>query len=185
MAERIAEMEGADLEIVRAAALLHDAEGSATHGGDEGRANHQLESAAFARQVLEEEGWRPDRIEAVLHCIRAHRYRDRSEMPRTIEAMVIFDADKLDVIGAIGVVRTVAYDVVVGAPVYVEPSEHFRLTGEKEAGEPHSSFHEYLFKLSKIRELLYTSLACQIADDRHRYMQEFFERLGSEMLGEM
>jgi uncharacterized protein len=185
MAERIAEMEGADLEIVRAAALLHDAEGSATHLGDEGRANHQHESAAFARQVLEEEGWSAERIAAVLHCIRAHRYRDRSEVPGTIEAKVIFDADKLDVLGAIGVVRTVAYDVVVGAPVYVEPSERFRLTGEKEPGEPHSSYHEYLFKLCKIRELLYTPLARQIAEDRHCYMEAFFERLGAEISGEM
>ena len=106
-------------------------------------------------------------------------------MPRTIEAKVLFDADKLDVLGAIGVVRTVAYDVVVGAPVYVEPSEHFRLTGEEEPGEAHSSYHEYLFKLSKIKDMLYTPLACQIAEERHRYMEEFFIRLGAEMLGEM
>lgn len=185
MAERIAEIEGADLEIVRTAALLHDAEGSATHLGEEGRANHQHESAEFAREILEKEGWSQDRIESVLHCIRAHRYRYRSEMPQTIEAKVLFDSDKLDVLGAIGVVRTVAYDVVVGVPVYVEPSERFRRTGEKEPGEPHSSYHEYLYKLSKIKDLLYTPFARQIADDRHRYMEDFFTRLSAEMLGEM
>jgi len=185
LAERFALAEGADLEIVRAAALLHDAEGSATHGGDEGRKNHHHDSAEFARQVLEADGWDESRIEAVLHCIRAHRYRDRSEPPQTTEAKVIFDADKLDVLGAIGVVRTVAYDVVVGAPVYVEPSEHFRKTGKKEPGEAHSSYHEYLFKLSKVKDLMHTSLAKEMADDRHRYLEEFFERLGAEMRGEI
>ncbi len=185
MAERFGQAEGADLEIVRAAALLHDVEESATHLGDEGRRNHHLASAEFARGVLQSEGWTEERIEAVLHCIRAHRYRDQREKPQTIEAMVLFDADKLDVLGAIGVVRTVAYDVVVGAPVYTEPSEHFIHTGEKEPGEAHSSYHEYLFKLRKIKGMLFTPMARRIAEERDRYLSEFFQRLGAEMRGEM
>lgn len=185
LAERLALAEGADLEIVRAAALLHDAEGSATHGGDEGRKSHHQESAEFARTVLKAEAWPEIRIEAVVHCIRAHRFRDRSEPPQTLEAKILFDADKLDVLGAIGVVRTVAYDVVVGAPVYAEPSELFRRTGEKEPGEVHSSYHEYLFKLSKIKDLLHTPLARALAEERHQYLTEFFERLGRELRGEL
>src|SRR3989304_3806485 len=71
MAERLAHAEGADLEIVRAAALLHDAEGT-TPGGAE-RANHHHSSAEFAAEILGAEGWSPERIAAVQHCIRAHR----------------------------------------------------------------------------------------------------------------
>jgi uncharacterized protein len=134
---------------------------------------------------LQAEGWLEERIAAVQHCIRAHRFRDRSEPPQTLEAKVLFDADKLDVLGAIGVVRTVAYDVVVGAPVYIEPSERFRQTGEKEPGELHSSYHEYLFKLSKIKDLLYTAPARALAEERHNYLAEFFDRLGAELRGEM
>ena len=52
-------------------------------------------------EFLKEEGWSQERIEAVQHCIRAHRYRS-TEAPETIEAQVLFDADKLDVLGAFG-----------------------------------------------------------------------------------
>jgi uncharacterized protein len=185
MAERLAQAEGADLEIVHAAALLHDAEGSATVGGEIGRSNHHHASSEFARQELEAEGWAPDRISAVQHCIRAHRFRDNSEPPQTLEARILFDADKLDVIGAIGVVRTVAFDVVVGQPVYAEPSQHFLSTGEKESGEPHSSYHEYLFKLCHIKDRLFTPTARAIAEERHRFMAEFFTRLAAEEHGEL
>lgn len=185
MAERIARAEGGDVEILRAAALLHDADGSATQGGDEGRVDHHLASAEFARRVLEEEGWEEARIAAVQHCIRAHRFRDASEPPQTLEARILFDADKLDVLGAIGVVRTIAFDVVVGQPIYLEPSERFIQTGEKEPGEAHSSYHEYLFKLSKIKDRLYTRTARSLAEERHRFLAEFFNRLAAEERGEL
>ncbi len=182
--EKLAFIEGADLEIVRAAALLHDAQGSQTEGGEEGRQVHHHASSEFAKQVLEAEGWPPDRIEAVQHCIRAHRFRDNTEAPQTLEAKILFDADKLDVIGAVGVARTVAFDVVVNQPIYAEPSPHFIETGEKEPGEPHSSYHEYLFKLSKIKDRLYTSKAHEIAEERHKFMEEYFARLAAEERGE-
>lgn len=183
-AEKLAQIEGADLEIVRAAALLHDAEGADTAGGDEGRKDHHEASAEFAAKILQAEGWPDERIAAVQHCIRAHRYRNRSEPPRTLEAKIIFDADKLDVIGAIGVVRTIAFDVVVHAPVFVEPSERFLSTGEKEPGEAHSSYHEYFFKLRKIKDQLYTPSGRQMAESRHRFMESFFEQLAAEMRGQ-
>jgi uncharacterized protein len=88
------------------------------------------------------------------------------------------------VLGAIGIVRTVAYDVVVGQPVYSRPSARFLETGQKEPGEPHSSYHEYLFKLSKIKEMLYTPAARALAEHRQRFLAEFFERLIDEMNGE-
>lgn len=183
MAEKLAIAEGGDIEIVRAAALLHDAEGSATSGGEEGRLNHHRISADFARQVLEAEGWPEERIAAVLHCIRAHRFRDESENPQTLEARILFDADKLDVIGAFGIARTIAYDVVVGQPIYSPPSDRFVRTGEREPDEPHSSYHEYLFKLSKIKDRLYTKSARKLAQERHRFLKEFFERLADEDRG--
>lgn len=180
MAEKLALIEGANLEIVRAAALLHDAQGSQTEGGEAGRQEHHHASADFAREVLLDEGWDQKRIEAVQHCIRAHRFRDNTESPQTLEAKILFDADKLDVIGAIGVARTVAFDVVVNQPIYAEPSPRFLASGEKEPGEPHSSYHEFLFKLSKIKDILFTATAREIAEDRHQFMAEYFERLAAE-----
>lgn len=185
LAERIAQAEGADLEIVRAAALLHDAEGSATLGGDEGRLEHHHASAAFARKILEAEGWEEGRIKEVEHCIRAHRFRDESEQPQTLEAKVLYDSDKLDVIGAVGVARTIAFDVVVGQPIFSDPSEQFLTSGVKEPGEIHSSYHEYLFKLKKIKDRLHTPTAQALGQGRHRFLEEFFERLPLEIRGEI
>lgn len=183
MAERLGAQIGADIDILRAAALLHDAEG-ATPGGA-GRKQHHLASAEFAERVLIEEGWTEERIAAVQHCIRAHRFRGTGESPQTIEARVLFDADKLDVLGAIGVVRVVAYAVLNRQPVYAQPSARFLAEGEKEPGELHSAYHEYLFKLVKIKGRLFTPAARAIAEEREVYLGEFFQRLGKEINGEI
>lgn len=182
MAERLGPLEGADMDVLRAAVLLHDADGAAP--GSAERKNHHLASAEFADQVLTAEGWPAERIAAVQHCIRAHRFRDNREPPATPEARVIFDADKLDVIGAVGVARVIAYAVKVGQPVFAPPSARFLASGEPEPDEPHSAYHEFLFKLSRIRERLFTPAARQIAEERHDYIAGFFERLQQEMAAE-
>ena len=184
LAERIARAEGADLEIVRAAVLLHDASGATPGTASGARATHHDSSAKFARAQLTAVGWPAERIEAVLHCIRAHRFRG-TEAPRTLEAKILFDCDKLDVLGAIGVARTVAYAALAGQPLTGEPSELFKTTGQKEPGEPHTPYHEFLFKLGRVKDRLHTPTAKQIAEDRHRYLAEYFERLAKEVAGEM
>ncbi len=182
MAERLARAEGADLEIVRAAALLHDAEGAAPGEGSL-RENHHHASADFAARILKAEGWSAERIAAVQHCIRAHRYRDRSEPPQTIEAKILFDADKLDVLGAIGVARVIAYATLDGKPFYHPPSPQFLETGQEQSGEPHSAYHELLFKLRKVRQRMFTATARRIAARRLRYLDGYFERLIDEWDG--
>jgi uncharacterized protein len=217
LAERLAQAEGADVEIVRAAVLLHDTSGdqrsvvrdqglvTSDQGmvtgnqemamGDKApvinqqekgaiplnnRLDHHQASAEFAGQVLRAEGWPVERIAAVQHCIRAHRFRDDSEQPQTLEAQVLFDADKLDAIGAIGVARAIAYAAQAGQPAYAQPSERFLKTGQKESGEPHSAYHEYIYKLRKLKDRLYTTTAQTLAQERHRMMSEFFARLEAE-----
>lgn len=179
LADRLAASEGADFEIVHAAALLHDAQAKPTH-----RADHHLESAQFAQHILQTENWSVDRIEAVLHCIRAHRFRDDREQPSTLEAKVLFDADKLDAIGATGVARAIAYAVRAGMPFYVTPSQRFITTGELEVGEYHSAYHEYLFKLIKIQARLYTPSGQKLGAGRHAAMEAFFQQLQAEVAGE-
>ncbi|MBC8334194.1 MAG: HD domain-containing protein [Anaerolineales bacterium] len=183
MAVRLAKAEGADLDIVRAAALLHDAQGS-DPGSASGRLEHHQASARFAAAVLAEKGWEQEKIEAVQHCILAHRFRNPAEKPETLEAKIIFDADKLDALGAIGVARVVAFAALVGTPFYEKPSDHFLKTGKEIEGEAHSAYHEHLFKLRKLRDRMHTPSAQAIADERLRYLDEFFERLISEWQGE-
>jgi uncharacterized protein len=181
MAVRLAEEENADLEIVKAAALLHDAQGSASDA--ETRSSHQYQSAAFARLILQQDGWDEKQVKAVEHCIRAHRFRSDGEVPQTKEAMVLFDADKLDVLGAIGVARVIAYASINHQPFYTRPSQQFLESGTKEVGEPHSAYHEYIFKLKRIKDRLYTQTARQIAQERDEYLRGFFERLELELDG--
>ena len=182
MAERLAQKEGADLEIVRAAALLHDAEGSAPGEGEE-RAEHHERSARFAEEILSAEAWAQEKIEAVQHCIRAHRFRS-TEKPQTIEAQVVFDADKIDAIGAVGAGRAIAYSALDGKPFYAQPSDSFMKDFELEEGEQHSSYHEFIFKLVNIKDRLYTASAKEIAQARHEFLSDFYEQLGAEYCGE-
>lgn len=185
MAERIGQAEGADMEIIRAAALLHDVAEAAPGGSGIERANHHLSSADFAGKILTGEGWPQDRIEQVRHCIRAHRFRGKEEAPQTLEAKVIFDADKLDVLGAVGAARTIAYAVLDRQPVYCTPSAQFKETGRVIPGEQHSSYHEYLFKLSRVKERMFTGTGRQIAAERHEFLVLFYERLAGEMEGRL
>ncbi len=198
MSEQLALAEGADVEIVHAAALLHDVDGgqssaacpakSPTGGSGElcrrvsgQRVTHQHAAATFAHQILAAENWPEERIAAVQHCIRAHRFRGDTEQPQTIEAQVLFDADKLDAIGAIGAVRAIAYAVLAEQNLFANPSELFRQTGQKESGEPHTPYHEHLFKLSKLQDRMYTAAGRAIAEERHRFLDAFFNRLQAEL----
>jgi uncharacterized protein len=175
LAKRIAQAEGGDLEIVRAAALLHDAGGQ-----NRGRSGHHHGAADFARRILSAQGWGEKRIRQVQHCIHAHRFRDASQAPHSLEAKILFDADKLDAIGAIGVARALAYAVRAGQPFYAPPSPRFLQSGEVEPGEAHSAYHEYVFKLRKLKDRLYTLTAREMAASRHRLMSQYFERLAQE-----
>jgi uncharacterized protein len=184
LSEKIAQAEGADLDIVHAAALLHDSVGSAPGGDGQARKEHHIASAEFAAQVLAEKGWPEERIAAVQHCIRAHRFRHNGERPQSIEAQCLFDADKLDVLGAIGAARTIAYAALAGQPSFAEPSQQFLQTGVKVTGEAHSSYHEYLFKLRKVKGQMFTRTGKAIAEKRDAFLHAFYEELQAECRGE-
>lgn len=181
LVDRIGQVEGADMEILRTATLLHDASGATP--GETSRQEHHLASAALADTLLQAAGWPTARREAVLHCIRAHRFRG-TEAPQTLEAKILYDCDKLDVLGAIGVARTVAYAALAGEPLTGEPSAQFKATRQKEPGEPHTPYHEFLFKLSRVKDQLYLASTRAVAEARHQYLAEYFERLAREVRGE-
>lgn len=174
LAERIAREEGADVEVVRAAALLHDlgrAEERAT-----GRDHAQI-AAERAREILA--GHPPAQVEAVVHAILAHRFRT-GPAPETPEARALFDADKLDAIGAIGVARAYAHAGARGQRLWV-PLERARAEGE-EAAE-YTPVHEFVVKLSRLRDAMTTDTGRAIAAARHAFMLTFFQQLESEVEG--
>ncbi len=87
-------------------------------------------------------------------------------------------------LGAIGAARTIAYAALDGQPSYAEPSEQFLATGQTEPGEPHSSYHEFLFKLQKVKGRMFTVSGKALAEARHTYLVGFYEQLQAEARGE-
>ena len=186
LAERIGAAEGADMEIVRPAVLLHDI----------GRPEEQREGlchaqagAEKARAILDD--WPLEQVEAIAHAIAAHRYRD-DEAPRTLEARVLFDADKLDSIGAVGIARAYVVGGLHGQRLCAEVDAQYvhDLVQDKSLARQNESFshtpvHEFAFKLSRIKDILFTTTARTIAEERHRFMSEFFVRLEREVRGEL
>jgi len=176
----IGKAEGADADILLTAALLHDCDGS--DPATQNRAEHHLLSAEKAGSILRDMDWEDEDIQKVQHCIRAHRFR-QSEPLQTIEAKCLFDSDKLDVIGAIGIARTIGYAVQAGQPIFFKPSSKFLETGELSDGEHHSVYHEYLFKLRKVQDTLYTESGRKLARGRNSFLEIFFNQLIDEVEG--
>jgi uncharacterized protein len=181
LAERLARAEGADMEIVHAAALLHDiarADEDATGSGD-----HAQMAAERARALLLARGIAPQRADAVAHAIAAHRFRG-STPPRSLEAKILFDADKLDSIGAIGIARAYAISGVLNQRLWGEAVPDAVATRDQHNSN-HTAVAEFAVKLSKVRERVHTPTARRIADERHAFMADFFARLEREVRGEI
>ena len=172
LAVQIAEAEGADAEIVRTAALLHDV------GLDNGRQQHEQAAAQRALQILA--GHPPEKVQAVAEAIRSHRFR-AGPPPQTLEARCLFDADKLDAIGAVGVARVFAFAGSHGQHLWAEVPLDYE---ENRSHGEHTPVHEFVVKLAKIRDRLTTPTGRRIGQARHEYMAAFFERLEREVKGQ-
>jgi len=188
LADRIADAEGADGTVVRLAALLHDVPAAAAADGASisvlaGRYAHHLAAASHARRWLAGRGLDAARTENVVHCIEAHRYRDRSIQPETLEARCLYDADKLDGIGAIGVARAFAFAGAHQSRLWVEPWTAAPPDDDKPQGAEYTPVHEFVYKLQRVLDTLHTPSARTIGAERHAFMVHFFNQLDQEMLG--
>ena len=179
LCRRIGQAEGADLLVAEAAAYLHDI-GRAHQDRANGQLCHAEKGAALARQLLQSHHLATDRRENIIHCIAAHRFR-RGESPRTLEARVLFDADKLDAIGAVGVARAFLFAGELGARLH---SPDVDVTRAPAYSVDDTGYREYVVKLSKIRDRILTPAGRRLADDRHRFMTGFFDRFLEEYEGE-
>jgi uncharacterized protein len=169
LAERIGAAEGADMEVLRAAVLLHDV---ARARQDQTGLEHAAAGAAQARKILSAHP--PHRVEAVARAIATHRFREQTP-PDTLEAKILYDADKLDAIGAIGVARAFMYGARHGQ----------RLWSDGADSASYSPSQEFAVKLVRLKETLFTATARAIAEERHAFMVAFFERLEAEVRGEL
>ncbi|MCK6625807.1 MAG: HD domain-containing protein [Anaerolineae bacterium] len=168
-AEHIGRIEQANMSVLRSATLLHDI---ARADQEETGQDHAAEGARRASLILREAGQPSEFIVAVCHAIETHRFRVDNP-PQTLEAKILYDADKLDSIGAIGVARAFAYGGYVNRPLWAEDDSHI-----------HTAWQEFRLKLSKVKDSLFTETARQMAQERHLFMVQFFEQIAREMRGE-
>lgn len=166
-AKQIAQKENADWDILRTAVLLHD-----VARADQNRTgvDHAAEGARRARTILAGES--PDFIDAVSDAIATHRFRV-AKPPQSIEAKILYDADKLDAIGAVGVARVFAFAGHKNNPLWAE-----------DGSGKHSPLQEYRRKLIKLKDKLLTQSAKEIAENRHIFMVNFFEQMTAEIGGQ-
>jgi uncharacterized protein len=178
LAVRIAEEENADLDVVKAAALLHDI---ARALEDEGKIDdHASEGAKKARDVLEDVNFPEERIPEVLYCIEVHRFRKGMEAG-SLEAKILQDADRLDIIGAIGIARIFTRGGWVNQPIHdpaIPPKAKYD-------GRSLTSVNHIYEKILKVKDTLNTNTAKKIAEERHRFVEQFLERLLNEWKAEI
>jgi uncharacterized protein len=175
---RIGRKEKADLGILRLAAVLHDI-GREEEDRSGGRVCHGERGAARAAEILGRHSVDKDKIVRVVHCIEAHRFRGRRP-PESLEAQILFDADKLDSIGAVGIGRAFLFAGEVGARLH-DPAIDVEKTRPYTRDD--TAYREFLVKLSRVKERIFTREGRRIARERHRFMVEFFRRLNRETRG--
>jgi uncharacterized protein len=183
LALRIAKKEKADLFVVEVATLLHDI-GRKSEMANKGLFCHAVQGGILARKILKKYDFKKETIENVIHAIEAHRFRENLP-PRTLEARVVYDADKLDSIGAIGVARDFVFARQFGAKALYTGNEKKLAKSGKDYSftKEDSPILEYEIKLKKIKNKILTKEGKRIAKERHDYMVGFFNRFEKEITG--
>ena len=177
---RIGEKEKADMEVLRLAALLHDI-GREAQDRSNGAICHAERGAALAGELLRRHRIADEKVERIVHCIETHRFRN-NKIPQSIEAKVLFDADKLDAIGATGIARAFLFAGEVGAKLHNKDSD---LEHTEPYTKEDTAYREFVVKLRKIRKRMLTKHGKKIAEERHRFMVDFFDRLNREVEGHL
>lgn len=175
---RIGRKEKADLDVLRLAALLHDI-GREEEDMSNGRTCHAEKGAVLAARILKRHGIGVERIARVVRCIKTHRYRGRI-VPDSLEGKILFDADKLDSIGAVGIGRAFLFAGEVGARLH---DPRIEVGKTKPYTKEDTAYREFLVKLSRVKGRMFTAEGKRIAGERHKFMMDFFRRLNKETAG--
>jgi uncharacterized protein len=189
----LAQGEPVDLDVLRSAALLHDIARVREDEDQSREIDHALLGAEMAEEILKELCFPEEKRERIKHCIAAHRFRS-SCTPQTREAEILFDADKLDVLGAVGVGRSFMVAGKHNERMYVDTPLDAYLRENTVDGTRHGRIKdfrkhapniEFETKSKHIPDVLYTTKAKEIARKRIGFMENFFEQLKEEIQGEV
>lgn len=178
LCEHIGHIEHADMEVLHVAAFLHDI-GRARQDASQGAVCHAVYGARMAEPIVERLPLTSGQKRNVLHSIRSHRFRD-ADAPESLEARVLFDADKLDAIGAIGIARAYLFAGEIGARLH---SPDISVEESRSYSTDDTGYREFQVKLCKIHERMLTSEGKRLAAARHRFMEDFFGQFLLEYQG--
>ncbi|MBW2568515.1 MAG: HD domain-containing protein [Deltaproteobacteria bacterium] len=178
LCERIGHVEGADMKTLLIAAYLHDI-GRSCQDASNGAVCHAEKGAMMAQPIIKDLPFSKKQKENIIHCIKAHRFRGNNA-PKSIEAKVLFDADKLDAIGAIGVARAYLFAGELGARLH---SPEINVEEAKSYSKDDTGYREFKVKLNKIQNKILTGEGRKIAKERHSFMEAFFKRFLEEYDG--
>lgn len=168
--------DGVDTDILIAACLLHDiarSEQQAQPGLCHARAG-----AGKAQAFLLQCGYAQAFAGRVADCIRTHRFR-ANDPPQSIEAKILFDADKLEAAGAVGIARTLLYSGQMNQPLY-GLDENGAVSDGAEDTAP-SFCREYKYKLEGLYTKFYTRRGTELALQRRQAAAAFYQSLLAEV----
>ena len=177
LAIHIAQKEKANIDIVAAAALLHDI-------AREKQKNNEVKCHAEAGAemcvpILQEAGFDDDSIKQIQHCIAVHRY-SKDQIPKSKEGKILQDADRLDSLGAIGITRVISFGSTLGRPIYdpeIPPMKHYN-------GKSETAINHFIEKHFNIKpETFKTTTAQEIAKHRYAITKNFVREFLDEWNG--
>ena len=175
LAQQIAAVEGGDLEVIEAACFMHDIINPPKDSPDRKQAASL--SAAHASQFLAAQGMAASQVSAVAHAIEAHSF-SAGITPRTIEAQVVQDADRLEALGALGIARCFNVSGQMDAALFHggDPMAQDRALDDRAYALDH-----FEVKLLRVAETLNTATARGLAQERVAFMKTFRTQLLAEI----
>lgn len=178
LSKKIADETGASLYVVELGALMHDV------------ADHKLTDPEVGERrlirLLEDEGVDPETVSKVLEISRNVSFKGAyvDEPQLSVEGQVVQDADRLDAIGAIGIARAFAFGGSKLRPLYdpdIPPALHRSFEDYKKSTAP--TINHFYEKLLLLQDRMNTPAGRKIAQQRHRYMEDFLEQFFREWEG--
>ena len=181
-----------DLEILKISALLHDIAMMKEIQDESGTIDHAILGAKRAVQILKSMNYNEDKISLIKHSILTHKFRSKNE-PKTKEAKILYDADKLDSIGAIGIARAFIDVGQYNGEIYLKNNLDKDLIQKITKSKGNIALNpdykyipnlKFEFKLQYIPERLHSYIAKEIAKKKIAFMKDFFSRLKRESKGD-
>jgi Predicted HD superfamily hydrolase len=177
-ASYICKKENGDLEIVQLASLLHDVDDYKLFGGNSG-------ACLNAKTFLKDNNVSDAKIEAICNIISSISFKGSdTQIPQSKEGKIVQDADRLDAIGAIGIARAFAYGGSKNRALHL-PDEKPRdnMSFKEYSTSNGTTINHFYEKLLKLKDLMNTETAKNIAESRHKYMENFLSEFLNEWDG--